>query len=153
MFGSVKLTKNADINKYKYSGYGIGFDGEQTFSFPGSGFGCNVIIFGVDMSSSVDNKKKYILIPGEGPMQGLDGTTLTAEKRSSINLPNSNKKFCLSLHYNGATCYWFANGREIINLKAKDSEIAATPLCLGNLSKDFCRQYEKDRMIWICLWF
>ena len=35
------------------------------------------------MSSSVhvDNKKKYILILGEGPTQRLDGTTLTAEKK------------------------------------------------------------------------
>ena len=46
------------------------------------GFGKNCIIFGVDMSSSVhvDNKEKYILILGEGPTQGLDGTTPTAEK-------------------------------------------------------------------------
>ena len=56
----LKLTKNADIDKYGYSGYGLGFDRKSSFSFPGSGFGSNVIIFGVDMSSSayVDNKKK-----------------------------------------------------------------------------------------------
>ena len=58
MLGTVKLVKNAEINKYKYSGYGIGFDRHGTFSVP-NGFGKNVIIFGVDMSSSehVDNKK------------------------------------------------------------------------------------------------
>ena len=69
LFRAVKLTKNDDISKYKYSGYGIGFDGYGTFLFPSSGFGQNVIIFGVDMSSSVcvDNKKKDILILGEGP--------------------------------------------------------------------------------------
>ena len=46
-------------------------------------FGRNVINFGVDMSSSVhaENKKKDILILGEGPTQGLDDTTLTAEKK------------------------------------------------------------------------
>ena len=57
---AVKLTKNADIDKYKYSWYGIGFDGKRSFSFPIGGFGCNVIIFGADMSSSihVDNRKK-----------------------------------------------------------------------------------------------
>ena len=60
LFGAVSLTKNADIDKYKYSGYGIGFDRKGSFSFPGTGLGRNVIIFGVDMSSSTkfDNKKK-----------------------------------------------------------------------------------------------
>ena len=60
LFGGVTLIKNADINKYGYSGYGIGFDRKSSFSFPGSGFGQNVIIFGVDMNSSAhtDNKKK-----------------------------------------------------------------------------------------------
>ena len=62
MFGAVTLTKNTDINKYGYSGYCIGFDRRSSFSFPGGGFGQNMIIFGVDMSSSVhiDNKKKDI---------------------------------------------------------------------------------------------
>ena len=60
LFGAVTLTKNADIDKYGYSGYGIGFDRRSSFSFPGGGFGQNVLIFGVDMSSSahIDNKKK-----------------------------------------------------------------------------------------------
>ena len=52
------------------------------------------------MSSSVhvDNKKKDILILDEGPMQGLDGTTLTAEKKYSINLTVNRRKSCLSFH-------------------------------------------------------
>ena len=68
--GSVKLTKNADINKYRYSGYGIGFDRKTSFSV-GNEIGKNVIIFGVDMSSStkIYNRKKDILILGRGPMQ------------------------------------------------------------------------------------
>ena len=65
LFGSVKLTKNPDIDKYKYSVYGIGFDRRDEFSF-GDGFGQNVIIFGADMSSSVhaNNKTKtfYFLV-------------------------------------------------------------------------------------------
>ena len=54
------MTKNSDIDKYGYSGYGIGFDRKSSFSFPGGGFGQNVLIFGVDMSFSahIDNKKK-----------------------------------------------------------------------------------------------
>ena len=60
LFGAVTLTKNADIDKYGYSGYGIGFDRRESFSFPGGGYGQNVLIFGLDMSSSphIDNKKK-----------------------------------------------------------------------------------------------
>ena len=58
--GAATLAKNADIDKYGYSGYGIGFDRRSSFSFPGVGFGQNVLTFGVDMSSSahIDNKKK-----------------------------------------------------------------------------------------------
>ena len=60
LFGAVTLTKNADIDKYGYSGHGIGFDRRGSFSFPCGGYGQNVIIFGVDMSSSIniDNKRK-----------------------------------------------------------------------------------------------
>ena len=63
--------------------------------------------------------------------------TLTAEKMCSINFTETNKWFCLSLHYNGANIYLFVNGKEIIKFKAKDSEIVASPLCLGNISKDW----------------
>ena len=55
----------------------------------------------------------------------------------SINFTVTQKTFCLSLHYNGANSYLFVNGTEIYKFKAKDSEIVATPLCLGNISKDW----------------
>ena len=128
------MTKNVDIDKYGYSGYGIGLDRKSTFSFPGGGFGQNVIIFGVDMSFSahIDKKKKDILIPGQGPMQGLEHT-LTAEKMSSINFTVTRNKLCLRLHYNGANSYLSVNGTEIYKFKAKDYEIVATPLCIQNV--------------------
>ena len=137
LFGAVSLTKNADIDKHKYSGYGIGFDRRNVYLF-GDGFGRNVITFGVNMSSSVhiDNKGEYILISCEGPTQGLENK-LTAEKLCSINFTENNKKFCLSLNYNGANSYLFVNGKEIHKSKARYSEIVATPLCLGNISKDW----------------
>ena len=137
LFGVVTL-KNADIDKNGYSGYGIGFDRKSSFSFPGGGFGQNVLIFGADMSSSahIDNKKKDILVLGKGPTQGLEHT-LTAEKMYSINFTVTKKKFCLSLHYNGADSYLFVNGKEIVKFKTKDSAIVVTPLCLGNISKDW----------------
>ena len=80
LFGSIKLTKNADIHKYRYFGYGIGFDRQSSFSI-GNETGKNVISFGVDMSSStkIDNRNKDILILGKGPTQGLQNT-LRAEK-------------------------------------------------------------------------
>ena len=64
LFGGVNLTKNADIDKYRYSGYGIGFDRRSSFSFPGDGFGQNVLILGVDTSFSahIDYKKKDMLV-------------------------------------------------------------------------------------------
>ena len=55
----------------------------------------------------------------------------------SINFTVTKKKFCLSLHYNGANSYLFVNGTEIYKFKAKDSETVATPLCLGIISKDW----------------
>ena len=55
----------------------------------------------------------------------------------SINFTVTKKKFYLSLHYNGVNSYLFVNGIEIYKFKAKDSEIVATPLCLGNISKDW----------------
>ena len=60
LFGAVTLTKNPDIERYKYSGYGVGFDRRLSFSFPSGGFGQNVLIFGADMSTSIHigNKKK-----------------------------------------------------------------------------------------------
>ena len=69
LFGAVTLTKNADIDKYGYFGYGIGFHRRSSFSFPGGEFSQNVLIFGADMSSSsrIDNKKKDILVLGKGP--------------------------------------------------------------------------------------
>ena len=95
LFGAVSLTKNADIDKYKYSGYGIGFDRHGFFSHPSGGTGRNVIIFGVDMSSSrkTDNRKKDILVLSAGPKQGLEHT-LSAEKIYSINFTENKKKIC-----------------------------------------------------------
>ena len=91
------------------------------------------------MSSTVhiDNKEEDILILRKGPRQGLGEDSLTAGKMCSINFTVTKKKFCLTLHYNGANSYLFVNGTEMYKFKAKDSEIVASPLCLGNISKDW----------------
>ena len=58
-------------------------------------------------------------------------------KLYSINFTKENTKFCFSLHYNGTNSYLFVNSTEIIKFKARDSEITAYSLCLGNISKDW----------------
>ena len=80
--------------------------------------------------------RKKTLVLRKGPTQGLEHT-LTAGKMFSINFTVIKKKFCLSLHYNGTNSYLFVNSTEIYKFKAKDSEIVGTPLCLGNISKDW----------------
>ena len=90
----------------------------------------------MNSSIHVDNKGKDILILGIGPTQGLGEHSLTAEKMYSINFTVTNVQFCLSLHYNRENGYLFVNSIEIYKFKAKDSEVVASPLCLGNISKD-----------------
>ena len=97
-------------------------------------------------STKLDNRKKDILILGKGPTQGLEHK-LSAEKMYSINCAEPSKMFCLKLHYNGANSYLFINGKEIYKFKAKDSEIVATPLYLGNISKDWSVDNMKKNWI------
>ena len=87
--------------------------------------------------------RKKTLVLGKGPTQGLEHTS-TAEKMYSINFTVT-KKFCLSLHYNGANSYLFVNGTEIYKFTAKVSEIVASPLCLGNISKDWSADNMKKQ--------
>ena len=98
------------------------------------------------MNSSVhaNNRANNILVLGKEFIQGINGTTIYAGKMYSTNFTVTNKKFCLSLHYNGDSSYLFVNGKEIVNFKAKDSEIVPYPLCLGKVSRLFsskCNQY------------
>ena len=113
LFGAVTLTKNVDIDKYKYFGYGIGFDRKSSFSFSNEGFGQNIIIFGLNMSSfaHIDNKKRYS--NSRKRTNTKIRTYLNRRKMYSINFTVTRKKICLSLHYNGANsilvCGWYRN--------------------------------------------
>ena len=82
------------------------------------------------MSSSVhvDNKRKDILILGEGPTQRLNHT-LTAEAKYPINFTQSRKRFVLSLLYNGSNSFLLVNVTKIYQLKANESEIKDYVLC------------------------
>ena len=107
----------------------------ELFSFPTGRLGCNVIQSRHESSLHDNNKKKDISILGEGATQGLDDTTVTAEKKYSSNFNVTRKKFSLSLHDNGPNSYLFVNGTEIIKFQAKDSKINPIPLSLGSISK------------------
>ena len=91
LFASVILTRKADLDKCKYSVYGIGFDSRSKFSLSDGSMRNNVIIFEHGLSSSmhIDNKRNNILILGEGAMQRLDDTTLTAEAKYPIKFTQS----------------------------------------------------------------
>ena len=102
-FGAANLTKNADINKYKYRGYGIGFDRHGEFSF-GNELGKNCIIFGADLSSSSSHANKIknnILVLGKDFIQGINGTIIYAEKMYKINFTEKDKKFLFKI-----ALYW-----------------------------------------------
>ena len=100
--------------------------------------GKNVIIFRAHMSPSVhiDNENKDILIVGGGPRQELVDNTLIAEAKF-INFTRPNKRFVLSLHYNGSNSFSFVRTTKIHQFKAIYSEIKNYTLCSGNISKDF----------------
>ena len=74
---------------------------------------------------------------GERPTQGLDDTTLTGEATYAISFTQSNRRFVLSLHYNGDKNFLFVDAIKIYQFKAKNSGIKKYVSCLSNVSKDF----------------
>ena len=141
LFGAIKITKNADTSKYNYKGYGICFDEGGTFSKENIDNGRNVIIFGVHESSLVhaNNKANNIYVMGDLFVQGINDTTLYAEKIYSQNFTQSSTKFILSLHCNDNGSYLFVNGAQEVKFKAKDDQIINEKLCLGNLSSEWTK--------------
>ena len=152
LFGGVKITKNAtDTSKHKYERYGICFDEGGTFSKSGINNGRNVLIFGVHENSSVhaNNKANNIYVMGDLFVQGINDTTLYAEKIYSQNFTAANKKFVLSLHYNGDDSYLFVNGKQELKFKAKDDQIVKEILCLGNISDDWTTANAEKTGFWV----
>ena len=136
LFGAMEITKNADTSKYAYKGYGICFDEGGTFSKGNINNGRNVLIFGVDESSLVhaNNKANNIYVMGDLFVQGINDTTMYAEKVYSQNFSQASKKFVLSLHYNGDDSYLFVNGKQELKFKSKTEHLVKEKLCIGNLS-------------------
>ena len=144
LFGAMQITKNAtDNSKNNYKGYGICFDERSEFghTITEGGFthttdARNVLIFGADMSFSVHatNRANHIYLMGTGLTQGINDTTIYAEKNFYRNFTDFGKNFMLSLHYNGDDSYLFVNGRQELKFKAKTDQLVKEKLCIGNLS-------------------
>ena len=137
----MKITKNTDSSKNNYKGYSLCFDEGGKFLKGNINNGRNVIIFDVHESSLVhaNNKANNIYVMGDLFVQGINDTTLYAEKIYSQNFTQSRKKFILSLHYNGDDSYLFVNGTQELKFKAKDDQIINEKLCLGNLSSEWTK--------------
>ena len=144
LFGAMQITKNAtDNDQNNYKGYGICFDEKSEFghtitegSHAHSTDARNVLIFGADMSSSVHatNRANHIYLMSTGLAQGINDTTIYAERNFYRNFTDFGKKFVLSLHYNGDNSYLFVNGRQELKFKAKTDQLVKEKLCIGNLS-------------------
>ena len=148
LFGAMKITKNTDSSKNNYKGYGLCFDEVGKFghtvkqgNFNRTTNAKSVIIFGVDMSSSIHatNRANNIYVMGKDFIQRVNDTTIYAEKLFHNNFTEFGVKFVLSLFYNGDNSYLFANDRQELKFKAKDDQIINEKLCLGNLSSEWTR--------------
>ena len=148
LFGALKITKNTDYSKNNYTGYGLCFDEGGEFghtvkqgNFNRTTNARNVIIFGVDMSSSIHatNRANNIYVMGKEFILGINDTTIYAEKLFHNNFTELGKKFVLSLHYNADNSYLFANVRRELKFKAKDDQMINEKLCIGNLSSEWTK--------------
>ena len=144
LFGAMQVTKNAtDNKKNNYKGYGICFYERSEFghtrtegSRAHTTEARTVLIFGADMSSTVHatNRANHIYLMGTGLTQGINDTTIYAEKNFYRNFTDFGKKIVLSLHYNGDNSYLFVNGRQELKFKAKTDQLVKEKLYIGNLS-------------------
>ena len=143
LFGAMQITKNIDASKCDYKRYGIYFDEGGQFGHTITKGGSarttnarNVLIFGADMSFSThaNNRANNIYVMGELFIQGMNNTTIYAEKKFYRNFTDPGKKFILSLHYNGDDSYLFVNGRQELKFKCKTDQLVKEKLCIGNLS-------------------
>ena len=153
----MQITKNAtDNSKNNYKGYGICFDERSEFGHTITEGGHahttdarNALIFGADMSFSVHgtNRAKHIYLMGTGLTQGINDTTIYAEKNFYRNFTDFGKKFVLSLHYNGDNSYLFVNGRQELKFKAKTDQLVKEKLCIGNLSDQWTTSMRNEKKL------
>ena len=133
LFGAIQITKNAtDNSKNNYKGYGICFDERSELGHTITEGGRahttdarNVLIFGADMSFSIHatNRANHIYLMGTGLTQGINDTSIYAEKNFYRNFTDF-----------GDNSYLFVNGRQELKFKAKTDQLVKEKLCIGNLS-------------------
>ena len=94
MLGATGIIKNSDKETYLYSGYGTALNGKGEWSF-GNDYARNVVIFGVDISSSshTDNQKNEFSILDEGDTFGISGSFGAPEKNSVLILVKQEQNF------------------------------------------------------------
>ena len=136
------------VQKKNYKGYGICFDERSEFGHTITEGGRahttdarNVLIFGADMSSSVHatNRTNHVYLMGTGLTQGINDTTIYAEKNFYRNFTDFGKKIVLSLRHNGDNSYLFVNGRQKLKFKAKTDQLVKKKLYMRNLSDQWTR--------------
>ena len=91
----------------------------------------------MSFSTHANNKANNIYVLGRDFVQGINDTTLYAEKIYKTNFTAVEKKFVLSLHYNGDNSYFFVNDTQELKFKGKDDQIFKEKLCIGNISDDW----------------
>ena len=147
LFGATNIVQNSEKEKYLYNGYGITFDSAGSWSFDNE-FARNLLIsFGVDnnLSSHSDNRKNNFLILGKSPTYGINRSFGSPEKKFRINFTKVNRKFCLSLHYNGDNSYLLVNGKKIFKFKADNKNANfSTQFCLGSISYGFSATESRE---------
>ena len=158
LFGAMQITKNANDNsKNNYKGYCICFDERSEFGHTITEGGRahttdarNVLIFGTDMSLSVHatNRANHIYLMGTGLTQGINDTTIYAERNFYRNFTDFGKKFVLSLHYNGDNSYLFVNGKQELKFKAKTDQLVKEKLCIGNLSDQWTTSESEKTVVY-----
>ena len=151
MFGAIKITKDANSDHNKYSGYGICFDSSTDFTFGNITNGKNVIMFGSDMSFNAHerNRANKIYVLGRGEIQGVTTvgpttnsgktakkktTEISVEELYKTNFTEPDKKIVLSLRYNGDSFYLIVNGTEQLKFKTDTKETQKLSLTLDNKS-------------------
>ena len=142
----MQITKNStDYDKNNYKGYGICFDERSEFGHTITEDARNVLIFSVHTT----NRANHIYLMGTGLTQGINDTTIYAEKNFYRNFTDFGKKFVLSLHCDGDNSYLFVNGRQELKFKAKTDQLVKEKLCIGNLSDQWTTsESEKNWNIW-----
>ena len=146
LFRATNIVKNRDKEKYVSSGCRMTFDNAGSWSFVDA-FARNVIIFGVDNSSSshFDNHENIFLILGESPTYSITWKLwIIRKKKFSLNFTKANTNLCLSWDYNADNNYLFVNGKEIFKFKADNKNVNfPTRFCLGSISGEFSATARK----------